>query len=273
MKKISCYFWIIIVVVLCSCMIWAEKESTGVIVPGVYQTVAVTNHIPETFNDSNEYWDSRQKVELKIGGQDQFKDLPKLGMKQPYTGFIVLGDKPQKFAVIVDIVGNEKRLYIDTDGDNSFAKETWYPLLNEWYGLEIYSVESPEPITLQVSYNSKTNKTYPIEIAVGGYIFKPGPFINPKYKPSLLITVRTWFLGKLSEDGAEKLAAIVDRNNNGRFNDPEDAYYIDYNDDGMFGDNEMALRKSGLQLKTGKNEPAIDWEVYPETVTIGGKLK
>jgi hypothetical protein len=104
---------------------------------------------------------------------------------------------------------------------------------------------------------------------VGGLLNKPGPFF--KEKPFLEVTVRTWFLVRLSEDGAEKLAAIVDRNNNGRFNDPEDAFYLDANDDGYFSDNEMKIREKGVTIKSGEDKLAIDWDVYPDKMRIGGK--
>jgi hypothetical protein len=268
MKKVKLCLWVIGTILLFACMVSAKKPVMGIISPGEYQSVSITNHTPES-RRGKEYWDSRQKVDLVIGGQEKFKDLPKLGMKQPFTGYIRLGDKPQQFGVIVDIVGNEKRLYIDTDGDGSFAKESWYPLLNEWYGLEIYTVESPEPITLNVPYSAKKNQNYLVEIEVGGLLNKPGPFF--KTKPFLDISVRTWFLVRLLEDGTEKLAAIVDRNNNGRFNDPQDAFYFDSNDDGYFSDNEMMIREKKVTIKSGKEKLSVDWDVYPDKMWIGGK--
>lgn len=249
----------------------AAKTAVGEILPGEYPAVAITNHLPE-FRDGKKYWNSRQKVELTIGGQKSFKDLPELAMKQPYTGYIELGDKPQKFGVIVDIVGNEKRMYIDTNGDNSFANEKWYPLLNEWYGLEIYWARCPEPVTVQVPFNIQLEKVFPIEIKVEGWLFKPGPFL--KGKPCLYITVRTWFLVKLIENGHEKLAAVVDWSNNGRYDDPEDIFIIDSNDDSFFDETEMILRtQKGVTIKCGKENRPVVWEAYPDKVMIGGNTR
>lgn len=271
--KRSLLVWVLVLggLLLFTCLTWAAKLRTGEIKPGEYPTVAITNHLPETFRKTKEYWDSQQLVELTVGGQNKFKDLPELGMKQPYTGFIQLGDMPKKFGVIVDIVGNEKRLYIDRDGDNSFANENWYPLLNEWYGLELYSVWSPEPMTLKVPYNSQVNQDFPIEIQVTGVLFKPGPFY--KGKPNLRILVRTWFFVKLMEGEFQKLAAIVDRNNNGCYNDPEDAIYVDVNDDSFFSDDEMAIRtKSGITITSGKEKRPVIWEAYPDKIMVGGNI-
>ncbi len=269
-KKVKRCCWMIGMVLLLAGIVSAKKVGpvTGIISTGEYPAVPITNHTPES-RQGKEYWNSRQKVDLVIGGQEKFKDLPKLGMKQPFTGYIRLGDKPQLFGVIVDIVGDEKRLYIDTDGDGSFAGETWRPLLNEWYGLEIYTVESPEPITINVSYLAKNNQSYPVEIEAGGLLNKPGPFYNEK--PFLDISVRTWFLVKLNEDGNEKLASIVDRNNNGRFNDPEDAFYLDVNDDGYFNDDELIIRKKGVTIKDNSGKVPVDWDVYPDQIRIGVK--
>jgi hypothetical protein len=250
---------------------FAVKMEAGEIEPGEYPAVAVTNHLPE-FRNGDAYWDSRQAVVLTVGGQQKFKDLPELAMKQPYTGYIELGDKPQKFGVIVDIVGNEKRFYIDTNGDNSFANEKWYPMLNEWLGLEIFWARCPEPVTVQVTFNTQVEKVFPMELKVEGWLFKPGPFI--KGKPSLYITVRTWFLAKLIADGDEKLAAVVDRNNNGRYDDPEDAIIIDYNDDSLFDEKEMAIRtKKGVSIKSGKETRPVVWEAYPDKIMIGGNTR
>jgi hypothetical protein len=262
--------WICCAAIFFSSIAWAVKPSLGEILPGDSPLISVTNHTPEAFKNSNEYWDSLQMVQLEIGKQDRFRDLPKLGMKNPFTGEITLGDKPEKFGVIVDIVGDEKRLYIDTNGDGSFADESWSPLLNEWHGLQIYWVEGPEPIRLQVGYSSKPNQKYPIEIMVAGVLNRPGAFV--KEKPYLKVAVRTWFLAKLTEDGSEKLAAIVDRNNNGRFNDPEDQLFIDYNDDDFFSENESISRKQGITIQSGKRKLAVDWGSYPEKLRIGGKI-
>jgi hypothetical protein len=248
---------------------WAVKNTLGEIQPGEYPVTLVSNHLPETFKNSDAYWESLQKVELEIGGRNFFRDLPKLGMKEPFIGTIVLGDEPRKFGVIVDLWGEEKRLYIDTDGDGSFLNEPWHPLLNEWYGLQIYWVESPEPIELKVPYKDHPAQSFPLQISVSGLLNKVSPFF--KEEPYLRVLVRSWFLGKFTEDGAEKLAAIVDRNNNGRFNDPQDALYLDYNDDGFFADEELIFRKSEVKLKSKSDNLSVNWGVYPDKVVIGGK--
>lgn len=244
---------------------WADKPAAEEIQPGVYPLIPITNHTPGVFKDSKEYTDSLQKVELEIGKQDQFRDLPKLGMKNPYTGTIKLGDG--KYGVIVDIVGEEKRLYIDRKGDGSFANETWTPLLNQWYGLQIYWVIGPEPVTLQAKFNTPS-QVHPIEIEVQGLLNKPGTLVQDK--PFLLVKVRTWFMAKIQVDGMERLVAIADRNNNGRFNDPEDQIFVDYNDDGNFDKEEMMSKKNGVSIKSGTQKLPVDWTVYPDKLVIGG---
>jgi hypothetical protein len=247
----------------------AAKPKLGEITPGTYQLQPITNHIPWAFDSYEAAWNIQQKVELEIGKQDQFKDLPKLGMKEPYTGVIKLGDKDQKFGVIIDVVGEEKRLYIDRDGDNSFAGETWSPLLNEWYGLQIYGVYGPEPIQLNVNYQSQSDQAFPMLISVNGLLNKPGAFL--KDKPYLRVAVQTWFLARIVEDGASKLVAIVDQTNNGRYNDPEDLLFIDYNDDGRFEKDEAIPRsKKGITITSGKAKLAVNWTVYPDKLVIGG---
>ena len=258
--------WIIIGVLFITGICFATNFSLGEITPGQYLLEPVTNHLPETYRDSKKYWDSLQKVQLEIGNQEQFKDLPDLKMKKPYTGNIVLGDKSQKFGVIIDIVGDEKRLYIARKGSGSFAAEPWVPLLNEWEGLQSYWVCAPEPITLQVSYRSKQDQVFPIEISVIGMINQPGLFV--KEKPYLLVQVRTWFLGKIKEDNCDKLVAVVDADNNGRYNDPKDLLVIDYNDDTEFTSDESIARLKGVKLQNAKRKWTFDWEVYPDKLTV-----
>ncbi|TCL73234.1 hypothetical protein EDC14_100596 [Hydrogenispora ethanolica] len=246
----------------------AARQSLGEIRPGAYPLVPITNHLPWGYKDIQAYQNSLQKVELVSGGLEGFKDLPQLGMKGPYTGLISLGDAGQKFGVIIDIVGEEKRLYIDRDGDGSFAGESWKPLLNEWYGLQVYGVYGPEPIQLQVTY--RNGQTRPIQIQVNGLLNQPSAMV--KEKPYLLVGVETWFLARLVEDGAAKLAAVVDRNHNGCYHDPEDLLFIDYNDDGGFDVAEAKPRKRGVTLP-GKQRLKADWTAYPDSLEIGGKSK
>jgi hypothetical protein len=269
-NKTRLYLGIICLLLFLSSISWAAKPAVGEIEPGIYSMMAITNHIPFVYKKDTDYWKLQQKVDLKVGNLEQFKDVPKLGLKNPYTGIIELGDKPgQRFGVIVDIVGEEKRLYVDTNGDGSFAGETWVPLLNEWYGSQNYWISAPEPIKLLVGYKSKPDQRYPIEISASGALIEPGTI--KKECPYLMIQVRTWFLAKIIEDGAEKMVAIVDHNNNGRFNDPEDELLIDYNNDSFFNINEALTHKKGIEIKSGKQKLTAEWDVYPDKLVIGGK--
>lgn len=263
------YIWLLVGALLFSGIALAVNPELGAIKPGEYNLKPITNHLPYAFKDPDDYRESLQKVELELGNQERFRNLPELGMKAPYTGVIELGDKPQEFGVIVDVRAEEKRLYIDTDGDGSFADEPWIVLLNEWYGLETYWVIGPEPIRLQVSFNSDPARSQVIEISVSGFLNRPGALIEEK--PYLMVAVRTWFLAELIEDGAVKLAAVIDCNNNGKYNDPEDVMFIDYNDDGLFSDEEVISRKKGIKIKSGKLKLRVDWGICPQKIVIGGE--
>ena len=263
------YIWLLTGALLLSGVALAVEVGLGKIKPGRYNLTPINNHLPYAFKDPDDYRESLQKVQLELGNQERFRDLPELGMKHPYTGVIELGDKPQQFGIIVDVRAEEKRLYIDTDGDGSFAGEPWIQLLNEWYGLETYWVIGPEPIQLKVDYNSVPSGSRPLEISVYGFLNRPGALIEEK--PYLMVAVRTWFLAELIEEGGVKLAAITDRNNNGKYNDPEDAFFIDYNDDGLFDETELILCKELTKIKSGKAKLKIDWGIYPETIEIRGE--
>lgn len=269
MLLIRRYIWLLVGVLFLSGIVLASNAELGEIKPGEYNLKPITNHLPYAFSDPDDYRESLQKVELELGNQDRFRDLPELGMKHPYTGVIVLGDKPQQFGVIVDVRAEEKRLYIDTNGDGSFAGEPWILLLNEWYGLERYWVIGPEPIRLQVNYNSDPSRSQTIEISVSGFLTRSGALFEEK--PYLTVAVRTWFLAEMIEDGAVKLAAVVDCNNNGKYNDPEDAIFIDYNDDGLFSDDEVVPRKKGIKINSGKAKLRVDWGICPQKLVIGGE--
>ena len=269
MRLISRYIWLLAGILLWSGIAMAAKADLRVIEPGEYHLEPINNHLPYAFKDPDDYRESLQKVGLELGNQGRFRDLPELGMKHPYTGVIQLGDEPRQFGIIVDVKAEEKRLYIDTDGDGSFAGEPWIELLNEWYGLETYWVIGPQPIQLQVGYASEPSHTQTVEISVSGFLNRPGALIEEK--PYLMVAVRTWFLAELIEDGAVKLAAVVDRNNNGRYNDPEDALFIDYNDDGLFDEEELIIREKKVKIKSGKSKLRVDWGICPQTLVIGGE--
>jgi len=259
-------YWALCIILL-STSVFA-KTVVGEIKTGEYDVNPVHSYNPFPYKTAQEYFDNLQKVDLQLGNEESFRDLPKLGMKKPYTGYITLGDKPQKFGVIVDIYGQEKRLYIDTDGDGSFAGEPMVVLLNEWQGMQVYWVVAPEPIQLKVTYDSAGGKTFPIQISVSGLLNPTGVVI--KEKPYLRINVRTWFLVKINEAGYEKYGAIVDFNNNGRFNDPQDRFFLDYNNNRFFNPNEAIIIKKGVNLKSGKSKTTLDWQAYPEKVIVGG---
>lgn len=250
---------------LFSSSVWAVNPNLGEIKTGKYALIAVNNHMPSLYKKVSQYWKSLQRVELEIGHADQFKDLPKLGLRNPYTGKIKLGD--DSFGVIVDIVGEEKRLYIDTNGDGSFAGEKWVPLLNEWYGNQNYWIIAPEPIQVMVSFKSKPERKFPIEISVSGALIDSGS--SQKVKPFLLVEDRTWFLAKVNEDGAEKMMAIIDHNHNGCFNDPDDLFLIDNNDDSFFTMDEAQNRKKDVIINSKNKKLKIDWDAYPDALTIG----
>jgi hypothetical protein len=257
---------------LCGCLLlltgfsWSRLPRLGQIEVAKYPMASIANHTPWGFKNAKKYWESMQQIKLEVGNLKQFTNLPDLGMKNPYTGYIVLGDTNQKFGVIVDIFGEEKRLYIDTDGDGSFAREKYTVLLNKWYGAQLYWVMAPEPIRLNVRYRSWLDQTNPVEINVLGYIFKPG--LLGKQQPFILVEVRTWFLAKLKEDGVEKLVAVVDQNQNGRYDDPQDFLFIDYNNDGFFSANEGVRRKSGVKLKGAKQKLLFGWNSYPDVLKV-----
>lgn len=269
MRLKNMHIWLIIGVVFFSGIAIAADKILGEITPGKYILNPINNHLPNAIEDPDDYRKSLQKVELELGNQERFRDLPELGMKRPYTGVIKLGMEPREFGVIVDVRAEEKRLYVDTNGDGSFQDEPWIELLNEWYGLETYWVIGPEPIKLQMGYDSELSRSQTIDISVSGFLNRPGALV--KEKPYLLIMVRTWFLAELLEDGAPKIVAVTDCNNNGIYNDPKDALFIDYNDDGFFSNDEVMIRKEGIKIKSGNKNLNIDWEAFPRELVIGGQ--
>jgi hypothetical protein len=264
--KVHLAIWLVGVTFFGAGFIWNSQPHLGRVETLDYTMTPIFNHTPWGFNSAEKYWESMQRIDLEVGNLKQFTNLPKLGMKNPYTGFITLGDQKQQFGFIVDIFGEEKRLYIDTDGDGSFAGETYTLLLNEWYGAQIYWVMGPEPIRLKVRYQARPNVPYPLEISVLGYIFQPG--LLGKEKPRLLVEVHTWFLAKIIENGAEKLLAVVDQNQNGRFDDPDDLLFIDYNNNGFFAREEAIPRKKMVKLKGSGQTFFFDWGAYPEKLQV-----
>lgn len=245
------------------------SDTAGVIEPGEYPMFAVAHHTPEVFVDAQSYWDSLQRVELRVGGTEDFINLPELGMKQPYTGYLSLGEADQRFAVIVDVFGDEKRLYLDTNGDRDFAGEPMTLLLNEWRGLQLYWVTGPEPLEVQVAVQVDQVRR-PLAIAIAsGFLNQSGIFV--KEQPFLLVRVKTWFLSYLYEEGYQKAVAVVDLNHNGRYNDPEDGLFVDYDNNLYFSSSESVTREQGTVIETINSTLTVDWEAYPQWLQVGGK--
>ncbi len=63
--------------------------------PGRYPLIPKNNNLTDASSNPKDYWDSMQKVELEIGNQEQFKDLPDLKTKNPFAETIILGVNPQ----------------------------------------------------------------------------------------------------------------------------------------------------------------------------------
>lgn len=267
MLKKNKFCWVMLIIVLLSGGI-SQAASKDEIITGEYSLTAIGQHTPLLSTEADDYWNAMQRVELKFDGLEKYRNLPKLVMKQPYIGEITLGPTQQKFAIIIDVTPDEKRLYLDTDGDGDFSGEPMTLLLNEWYGLQVYLVIGPEPLEVKV-HTGRGEEILPMQISIAsGLLNKPRVLVEET--PFLYIKVKTWFLGYLKRaSGREMAIAMVDADNNGKYDDKGDCVFLDYNHNLVFEAEEAVECKKKATTKTKLGTLKLNWQTLPRSLKVG----
>ncbi|MCL6590224.1 MAG: hypothetical protein K6U80_09755 [Firmicutes bacterium] len=176
-----------------------------------------------------------------------------------YYGEIKLGLPPVNYGILMDLEGKDKLLWVDSDGDRKYDGEKPYQLYksDRYPGINVYY--APMPLLFKVKYMQAVNDSQ-ITLAFDlPYLIVAQSGFNDFF----CLKTRTWFTGAISAGGDGVRLAIVDSNDNGFYNDPEDLIFIDADYDLNFTVDESNPLKSFKSFRL--NSTATYRIEYPAT--------
>lgn len=160
---------------------------------------------------------------VKIRGNAEFKTLPETEANVLYYGKVELGSPAQSYGMLIDFEGAEKKVWADTDRDGDYAEEPFYSLFKseKFPILNVYF--SPTPLVFQIDYPvDGRHVKHDIQFDLPYFIIARSSFTD-----FCRLTTRTWYTGYLMDNGEQIQVALVDGNDNGCYNDPEDWFFMD----------------------------------------------
>jgi hypothetical protein len=182
-----------------------------------------------------------------------------------YFGQVKLGSPPVNYGVIFDLEGKEKQLWVDSEGNGDYSKASPRQLYKseKYPGANVYF--SPLPLTFYVKY-TYADHTYqaPIQFELPYLIVSQAGFADYFY-----LKTRTWFTGVIPGNNDDIQIALVDTNDNGNYNDPNDLIFIDWNYDLNFAGEEAKTIKTCKSIKLpSKLKYTIEYLTAPEKIII-----
>jgi hypothetical protein len=182
-----------------------------------------------------------------------------------YFGQVKLGSPPVNYGVLFDLEGKEKQLWVDAEGNGDYSKVSPRQLYKseKYPGTNVYY--SPLPLTFQIKY-TYTDHTYqvPIQFELPYLIVAQAGFSDYFY-----LKTRTWFTGIIPGNNDDIQIALVDTNDNGYYNDPNDLICIDWNYDLNFGSEEAKTIKTCKSIKLpSKLKYKLEYLLAPEKIIL-----
>ena len=193
----------------------------------------------------NEYGMKYALKMTKLANNPQIKVPPATDAMVLYYSTVKLGVPEKEYGVLVDFEGKDKQIWTDSDGDGDFAEESpaqifksdRYPNVNVYY--------APTPLMFQVEY-TMADHSFQTQIQFD----LPYLFIARTGRDDIFyLTTRTWFYGELTLDDEEIYFGLVDTNDNGLYNEPDDLIFLGRDSDLNFTQNP----KKGMAVKRQKN--------------------
>jgi hypothetical protein len=205
---------------------------------------------------------------VKISNCPQIKVPPHTDATVLYYGVITLGSPVQSHGILVDFEGKNKVFWVDSDADGDFSQEKIYQIFksDRYPGLNVYY--SPEPVMFQVAF-SLAGEDFKIPLQYNM------PFLlisRVGHGDKFFLNARTWLTGSVEASGEEIRVALVDTNDNGNYNDPDDLLFVDQNYDLNFSAKEARKLKDikTIQLKS-KARYQLDLQFLPQKIILTGK--
>lgn len=202
---------------------------------------------------------------LKIRDNPVIKAPPETTANVLYYGQVKLGYPLTAHGILFDLEGTPLQLWVDTNGQGDYSSEVPQNLYksDKYPGINVYF--APAPLTINAKY-SFPGHTYQIPLR---YELPYLIVAQAGFEDFCFLKVRTWFTGVIPGNDDDIQIALVDTNDNGYYNDPDDLIFIDWNYDLNFTVKEGMLVKSCKSLKLpSKLKYKIDYTSAPEKIIL-----
>lgn len=202
---------------------------------------------------------------VKIQGNSSIVTPPATKANVLYFGQVKLGGPSTEYGILMDLEGKEKLLWVDSDADGDYAEETPYQIFKSDRTPGYHFFYTPVPLVFQVKFQLKdTTYQIPLQFDLPYLLTKQSGFEDLFYLKS-----RTWFIGVWEDKGEELQLALVDANDNGNYNDPEDLIFQDLNYNLHFSVNEGKFLKITRAIKTELgSQLKTDFQFCPEKLIL-----
>lgn len=254
--------------ILCGCGILLAL-STLVLAEGPVREVelhAVDQETPDYVRTEANQNGVRQELNLiKIVNNPEIEKPPVVEAKILYYAKVKMGKPAMDYGLLLDFEGEKKLVWMDADGDKDYAEETPYEIFksDRYPGINVYF--SPTPLSLRMNYRF-SDHDYQATVMFDLPYLVVARIGNSDF---FYLKTRTWFSGQFHDDDEEVSIALVDANDNGSFNDPDDMIYVDRDYDLKYSAKEGTPVKKlkSMKLKS-KKKVTIDYGLCPEKLLL-----
>lgn len=248
-------------------MIW------GFLLPALAETPSVAITLYPVHNDTP-YFERPKTRELgipypvkmvKIRDNPIIKSPPDTTANVLYYGQVKLGYPLATYGILFDLEGKTPQLWVDAGGYGDYFPQIPQALYKseKYPGNNVYF--APAPLTMTAKYTFADHVyQIPIQFELPYLIVAQAGFDD-----FCFLKTRTWFTGEISGNHDDIRIALVDTNDNGYYNDPDDLIFIDWNYDLNFTAKEGMLIKSCKSLKLpSKLKYKIEYNNAPEKIIL-----
>ena len=260
MRKLYRWMFLFVAIIVYNTLLFADEIIQEVHLQPVHKDTPRFKR-----NKSSENGSKYQIKMVKVEGHPQIAVPPDTNAKVLYYGQTQLGIPPKEYGILVDFEAEEKMFWVDSDADGDFAEESPYLIFksDRYVGGSVYY--SPIPVGFRVKYttgNITIERTIQFDLP---YLV----VVRAGLDDCLFLAARTWLTGVIVAGQDEYRIAIVDTNDNGIYNDPEDLLFIDEDFDLNFVEKEgkPLKRWKMLKFKTGEKY-RLRFDCLPEKLIL-----
>lgn len=201
---------------------------------------------------------------VKVQNEAAVKKPPQSAAPVLYYAEVQLGPGRFQFGILCDLQGDPKQLWVDRNGDGDFSSDQPYEIYksDKYPGFNIYY--APVPLEFEVPFKHADHTfTVPLRFDMAYLVVSQSGFADYLY-----LRNRTWFTGVIPAQG-DLRAALVDTNDDGIYNGPDDRIFLDTDFDLNFSDKEGKAIKNLKSFKL-KSEPRyqLDFTNCPESLIL-----